>query len=524
MRRNRRSIKFLALALAALLILPTAAAAAYSDTSGHWAEDAIDKWSGQYGILQGYDDGTFRPDNTITRGAFAGIMSRFLQYREEAPEDTFSDTSGAYWESAILKLNAAGVYLGTGGKALINHEITRQQAVTMIGRAFGLPEASSASLRFADLEEVQSYALGFLSTMMSRGYLTDTSAEGRFRPSDAITRAEVVSILSNMIEVLCQSGETYQKNTDGTLMISAADGITLKGITVGGDVIVAPGVTGTVRLTDVTVKGNIRNLGSAKIVTETTPQTPTDSSGSGSVEYGGKQYPICEGVEKSKLPSGSFEWSDYERRRLDCTSDTYRARQGIDVSTFQGNIDWQAVAADGIEFSIVRCGGRGTSNGALYTDTRYLKNVEGSLAAGLETGVYFFAQAVTVEEAREEADYVLSLLEGHNITGPVIYDWEILGSTSRTYGTDPSVVTACAQAFCKKLEDAGYKTGFYFTEYVGYAKYDLSQMTDYSFWFANYSYRYPHFYYQVDYWQYSSSGKVNGISGKVDMDLQFIPR
>jgi GH25 family lysozyme M1 (1,4-beta-N-acetylmuramidase) len=105
----------------------------------------------------------------------------------------------------------------------------------------------------------------------------------------------------------------------------------------------------------------------------------------------------------------------------------------------------------------------------------------------------------------------------------VVYDWEILGSDDRTYGMDPALATACAKAFCQRIEEAGYRAGFYFTEYVGYTKYDLSQLTDYDTWFANYSYKYPHFYYQTNYWQYSSKGTVNGISGKVDMDLQFIP-
>ena len=102
-------------------------ASAFTDTTGHWAEESINKWSGEYGIIQGYDDGTFRPDNSITRGAFAGILDRFLHFQEVSPADTFSDTPGTYWEDAILKLHAAGVYLGNEGEALSNSTITRQQ-------------------------------------------------------------------------------------------------------------------------------------------------------------------------------------------------------------------------------------------------------------------------------------------------------------------------------------------------------------------------------------------------------------
>ena len=109
---------------------------AFADTNGHWAESAINKWSGEYGIIQGYDDGTFRPDKSITRGAFAGILDRFLHFQNASPADTFSDTAGTYWEDAILKLHASGIYLGNQGAALSSSTITRQQAVAMIGRRY----------------------------------------------------------------------------------------------------------------------------------------------------------------------------------------------------------------------------------------------------------------------------------------------------------------------------------------------------------------------------------------------------
>ena len=113
----------------ALLLTP---ASAFTDTTGHWAESAVNKWSQEYGVLQGYDDGSFRPDASITRGAFAGILDRFLQFQAAAPAGTFSDTKGSRWEDSILKLNAAGVYLGSEGKALPGDSITRQQALSLI--------------------------------------------------------------------------------------------------------------------------------------------------------------------------------------------------------------------------------------------------------------------------------------------------------------------------------------------------------------------------------------------------------
>ena len=136
MERIRQAKRILAGALVSALMIPYGlAAAAYEDTYSHWAENTIEKWSVEYGVLNGYTDGTFKPDATITRGAFAGILCRFLGYIKEAPKNTFSDTANSSWEDEILKLNAAGVYLGTeDGKALVYREISRQQALTMVCR------------------------------------------------------------------------------------------------------------------------------------------------------------------------------------------------------------------------------------------------------------------------------------------------------------------------------------------------------------------------------------------------------
>ena len=145
MKKFRLPGRLAALALAAGLCV-TGASASFTDTEDHWAADAIDRWSEGYGLITGYEDGSFRPDNSITRGAFAGIMDRFLKFQDKSPASTFSDTAGTYWEDAILKLHASGVYLGNNGKASPGASITRQQAVTMIARAFGITASEYAIL------------------------------------------------------------------------------------------------------------------------------------------------------------------------------------------------------------------------------------------------------------------------------------------------------------------------------------------------------------------------------------------
>ena len=252
--------KLMAAALAATLTATTASAY-FTDTAYHWAWGAIEKWSSEYGLIQGYDDGTFRPENPITRGAFAGILDRFLQFQNISPAETFSDTAGTYWEEPILKLHAAGVYLGNNGKALPGDSITRQQAVTMIARAFGIVGDENAMLPYGDGERVASYARAAVAEMSARGYIND-SWMGDFRPTDPITRGEMVNILNNMIQRLIQQPGVHFGDADGTVMINAHDGADLRDMFIPGDLILAPGVTGPVTLTDVDILGSILNFSS----------------------------------------------------------------------------------------------------------------------------------------------------------------------------------------------------------------------------------------------------------------------
>ena len=202
--------------------------------------------------------------------------------------------------------------------------------------------------------------------------------------------------------------------------------------------------------------------------------------------------------------------------------------RGIDVSGHKREIDWQAVAADGIDFAIIRAGNRlygKDSTAAIYDDSWFERNMDGAIAAGLDVGAYFFSSAITVEEAIEEADFFLAKLEPYreHVTYPVVCDWEFLGGAqSRAYGVDAKIITECVDAFCRRVAEAGYQPMFYFNTYCGYVKFDLSRLTQYPFWFAEYAST-PSCIYNFQMWQYSSSGKVAGISSDVDMDLCFVP-
>lgn len=210
------------------------------------------------------------------------------------------------------------------------------------------------------------------------------------------------------------------------------------------------------------------------------------------------------------------------RGRMTYEAEGKRGRTGIDVSAYQKEIDWPAVASDGIEFAILRLGYRGYTEGGLFLDQNFERNLQGALDAGLDVGVYFFSQAVTTQEAEAEAAYVINALEGYEISYPVAFDWEPIapGSGARTDGLDNQVLTRCAAAFCEKIKEAGLSPAVYFNQSLGYLRYDLRELADYDLWLAEYDSK-PDFYYHFDLWQYTHIGRVAGIEGDVDLDLDL---
>ena len=299
--------------------------------------------------------------------------------------------------------------------------------------------------------------------------------------------------------MLIQTNDTYDADADGTVMINAAEGAYLRDMTVAGDLIVAPGVTGPVTLENVTVQGDVRNFSDVRITDagdrdpdEEEPEairpadvyTPSETTGE-YISYSDQQIPVYAGVERNTFSQGDFRWDPDRPDRLIYTGRDYDTRFGIDVSAYQNRasqnntIDWEAVRDDGVEFAMVRIGLRGYGSGDILEDAFYAQNIDGAMAAGIETGVYFFAQAITVEEAIEEAEFVLELLEGHEIDGPVAYDWEMHDSSYRVYGTTPEMATACAVAFCERIEEAGLRRHGLRGTYVSYIKYDQGALEPY---------------------------------------------
>ena len=195
---------------------------------------------------------------------------------------------------------------------------------------------------------------------------------------------------------------------------------------------------------------------------------------------------------------------------------------GIDVSEFQGESDWNVVKESGIEFAIIRLGYRGYgAEGRLVLDERFEQNIKGAQAAGLKTGVYFFSQAVSDKEAKEEAEFVLQTLEGRKLELPVVFDTEeIKGDTARTDENTREQFTDNCIIFCDRIEEAGYETMIYANmKWMAFTLY-MEELTGYDIWYADYE-NTPQCPYDFSVWQYSESGSVPGIEGAVDLNVWF---
>lgn len=195
---------------------------------------------------------------------------------------------------------------------------------------------------------------------------------------------------------------------------------------------------------------------------------------------------------------------------------------GIDLSSYQTGVDFEAVKNSGVEFVILRIGGRFYGDdGTCYADEAFDSYYQQAKAAGLKVGAYFFSQAASPEDAVEEAKFTLDKLNGKALDYPVAFDWEnIADDAARTDNVTGDELTSIAEAFCDTIENAGYKSIIYANTHQMFILYDFETMKDYDFWLADYR-SFPTMYYNYDIWQYSTDGTVNGVEGNVDLNISF---
>lgn len=197
------------------------------------------------------------------------------------------------------------------------------------------------------------------------------------------------------------------------------------------------------------------------------------------------------------------------------------AKFGIDVSKWNKEIDWDKVKEDGVEYAIIRVGYRGSSTGVLVEDPYFKKNMKGAAAAGIPVGVYFFTQATNEVEAVEEASMVIELCERYKLDYPVFIDTESAGGKGRADELEAETRTLVCEAFCSTISNAGYKAGVYASRNWFNDNLFADRLDKNVIWLAEYRDT-PIYqgYYQM--WQYSSNGQIDGIEGRVDMNLSYM--
>ena len=198
------------------------------------------------------------------------------------------------------------------------------------------------------------------------------------------------------------------------------------------------------------------------------------------------------------------------------------SKKGIDVSKYQKNINWSAVAADGVEYAFVRVGCRGYgAKGTLVLDEKFGENALGATEHGIKLGAYFFSQALTVEEALEEARLVVKAIKDYDVTYPVAIDIEkVQGQKARQDKLTKEARTEIAIAFCEYIKEAGYTPMVYgdletFTSLI-----DAEQLAEYDFWISEVDGKMT-FPYEFAVWQYSHKGKVDGIKPETSLSISL---
>ncbi len=238
-------------------------------------------------------------------------------------------------------------------------------------------------------------------------------------------------------------------------------------------------------------------------------------------------------------PDGTQEWvlispylpkHKYDFTKLVCQSDrmkyfengTQISFEGINLSELQDYVDFAQVKKSGIDFVMLRVGARGYSTGQLILDEYFADNLKRATDAGLDVGVYFYSQAVTVEEAQEEANMVIENLGEYQISYPVAYDMErVLNDSARTDSLSRAERTDITKAFLETIEAAGYKTLIYGNKEWLVKQIDMSKLTAYDVWLSQVA-DIPDYPYKFSMWQYDRSGDVDGVSGHVDLNISFV--
>ncbi len=418
-------------------------------------------------------------------------------FNDVAPEAWYAEAVNWAQANGIMDGVADGVF-DPGGT------MTRAMAVTILYRISGSPAVDTSGNVYSDVASDSWYAAPVC--WARENGVADGVSDTRFDPTGSITREQLVTMLWRYAGSTV-TGTTLEYADAGSISSWAADAVawaSATGIVSGRD-------------------GNIFDPAGTATRAECAAIFMRYDSVAEPEEPDEPEVEVPEYTPNLDIiPLNNYNAYDFY-----VSEDGYlvygsNSLVGIDVSYHQGVIDWEAVAADGIDFAIIRVGYRGYSEGVVYEDPYFADNIAGALENGIAVGIYFFSQATSVAEALEEAEATLRWIRGYDVTFPVVFDWERISySSSRTANTSAVTVTDCAIAFCEAVEAAGYTAMTYGSPNTVNEDIYIDRLLDYPFWLAHYTSdwavtTYP---YHFDMWQYSSNGSVDGINGRVDLNV-----
>ena len=412
---------------------------------------------------------------------------------------SYRDVGESQWfYDYVMELSEDGVVGGRG-----NGAFDPDTPVT-VGEALKLVLLAAGHEQLEPLEGGH-WASGYARFAAERFWLPAAQESALDQP---ITRLAVARLAAGAIGFGQSFAESPFADVDNGYVTALAEIGVLTGTTAHGDAVYYPDES----LTRAEASAIVWRLRSAVVLG--TRQT---------VRYASRDFEVASGVPLNRYDKSLFSG---EGKTMTYAEPGVTVLRGVDISRWQEAVDWNALAAEGVDFAILRVGGRLQNSGNIFEDARFAQSFSGAKAAGLRVGVYFYSQAIDVAEALEEADYVLSRLRGRDVDGPVVFDWESAGSDNpegRSNDIPVSVVCDCAVAFCERVRDAGYAPMVYMNTYDGYLKYDLTRLAGYDIWYAGqYNGSFPTFVYDFQMWQYTSSAQLNGVDGGVDMDLWFL--
>jgi len=439
------------------------------------------------------------PDEPSDPGIIAPPEIWFNPYYDVAATDWFYPY--------IEQLSRLGVVNGyPDGTFRPGNTVTGGEALKLILLAAGYEEQAPIN---------EHWASGYLAFALSEGLIDPGMIEDPAKPVSRLVIAILAERALKLPEANIQT--PFSDTDDGSILALYSAGIITgsydkNGVLryLPGDQIIRSEVCAVVyRMTDYRAKN------------PPVEEDPIGGGGAGNTELPELPYGVkpIEGIATYSYNNDAFYTENGIKKYSHNGS---RAMVGIDVSQHQGEIDWQKVAAQGVEFAMIRVGYRGYTDGGIYEDTRWRENIEGAKAAGIKVGVYFFSQALNREEAWEEAYFVLERITNYDLDFPVVFDWEdIFNTPARTSGITTGSLCDAAEAFCETVKAAGFIPMVYFNTYISLRLYDLSRICAYDFWYAGYT-EVPNYYYHFTMWQYSDKGSLDGIDEPVDMNLSFV--